>query len=128
MRSGLMIYSGLALTVLMAPMTAAGEIVGTAVPLSGSVPDDIFGAGRVDALAAVQATLPTFNGNPSPAFSANTPVGATLTPSQLGFSDPDHCAVTRLFWTGGCGTAPANAMTCPFGTSRVSVLPVASTR
>jgi hypothetical protein len=96
-------------------------IVGTAVPLSSSVPDDSFGAGRVDALAAVQATLPTFNGNPSPAFSANTPVGATLTPSQLGFSDPNHCAVTRLFWTGGCGTAPANSMTCPLGASRVSV-------
>jgi hypothetical protein len=124
-----------ALTLQAAPCLAAGAsvdpstaraalrhaIVSTAVPLGSSVPDDIFGAGLVDALAAVQATLPTFNGNPSPAFSANTPVGATLTPSQLGFSDPDHCAVTRLFWTGGCGTAPANAMTCPLGTSRVSV-------
>jgi hypothetical protein len=97
------------------------SIVGTAVGLSSSVPDDVFGAGRVDALAAVQSALPTFNGSRSPAVSANNPVGATLTPSQLGFSDPNHCAVTRLFWTGGCGTAPANSMTCPLGTSTVSV-------
>jgi hypothetical protein len=96
-------------------------LIGTAVGLSSAVPDDVFGAGRVDALAAVQSTLPTFSGNRSPAVSANSPVGATLTPSQLGFSDPDHCAVTRLFWTGGCGTAPANSMTCPLGTSTVSV-------
>jgi hypothetical protein len=69
----------------------------------------------------VQATLPTFNGTSSPAFGANTPVGAMLTPAQLGFSDPDHCAVTRLSWTGGCGTSPAASMTCPPGTSRISV-------
>jgi hypothetical protein len=96
-------------------------VVGTAVPLSSTAPDDVFGAGRVDALAAVQATLPTFNGISSPAFGANTPVGAMLTPAQLGFSDPDHCAVTRLSWTGGCGTSPAASMTCPPGTSRISV-------
>jgi hypothetical protein len=39
----------------------------------------------------------------------------------LGFSSPQRCAVATLSWTGGCGTGPGSTMTCPRGTSTVSV-------
>ena len=96
-------------------------IVDNAFSLSGSRPDNIFGRGLVDALAAVQPTLPVWKGTSSLAVDANTPLGASLTPEQLGFSDPNQCGLTRLNWTGGCGTAPGATMTCPVGTSSVNV-------
>jgi hypothetical protein len=53
--------------------------------------------------------------------SGNTPTGASVTGSQLGFKDPNACPITRLSWTGGCGTGPADALACPFGTTDVKV-------
>src|SRR5439155_10628605 len=101
--------------------TLRNLIVTNAVSLSETVPDTVFGYGRADALAAVQKTLPVFGGASTIAISGNSPVGATLSPQQLGFSDPSQCAVTRLSWTGGCGTSPGSTISCPFGTTNLSV-------
>ena len=93
-----------------------------AVLLNGSSqPDNVSGSGRADAASTIRQTLPVFNGPTSITVSANTPGGATLTAAQLGFGDPNSCALTRLSWTGGCGTSPGSTMTCPQGTSSVSV-------
>jgi len=97
-------------------------VVKSAVPLNANgVADNVTGAGRVDAAAAVQRTLPSFTGPRTITVDANSASGATLTAAQLGFSDPNRCALTRLAWTGGCGTGPNQTMTCPRGTSNVSV-------
>jgi hypothetical protein len=97
-------------------------IIGSAIPISpNGAPDNISGAGRADAAAAVQRTLPTFSGQTSISVDATSAAGATLTAAQLGFSSPQHCAVTRLAWSGGCGTSPGSSMTCPRGTTTVSV-------
>ena len=51
----------------------------------------------------------------------NVTSGAALAPDQLGFVDPHQCPLTALSWTGGCGTSPGSTLTCPSGTSTVSV-------
>jgi hypothetical protein len=96
-------------------------VLTSAVPLSDTPPDNVFGFGRADALAAVQKALPVFKGAPAITIGANTPFGATLTPVDLGFADPNQCAITGLSWTGGCGTSPGQAVSCPFGTTTISV-------
>jgi hypothetical protein len=93
-------------------------VVKSAVPLNNTgVADNVSGAGRVDAVAAVQRTLPIFTGPKTLTVDANSASGATLTAAQLGFSDPNRCAVTTLAWSGGCGTGPGPTMTCPRGTN-----------
>jgi len=96
-------------------------IVDNTVAISPIRPDNTFGSGRVDAFAALQPTLPTRTGRTTLVIDGTTPLGAALSPSQLGFIDPNQCALTRLTWTGGCGTSPGATMTCPFGPSTVSV-------
>jgi Subtilase family len=97
-------------------------VVKSAIPLNESgTPDNVTGAGRVDAAAAVRRTLPTFAGPTTIVVDANSASGATLTAAQLGFTDPSACAVTTLAWTGGCGTGPGQTLTCPRGTSAISV-------
>jgi Subtilase family/Abnormal spindle-like microcephaly-assoc'd, ASPM-SPD-2-Hydin len=100
--------------------TIRNLLVGKTFPLS-AVPDDIVGAGRVDAFNAVQATLPTWNGTHTLTFDSNSTFGASLTAEQLGFVDPNACGFKSLTWTGGCGTAPGATMTCPAGANAVSV-------
>ena len=96
-------------------------ITGNAVALGGSVPNSTFGSGRADAVASVQKTLPVFKGASSVTVSGNTPAGASLVAADIGFSDPDGCALTKMNWTGGCGSSPGATLQCPFGTSTVSV-------
>jgi Subtilase family/Abnormal spindle-like microcephaly-assoc'd, ASPM-SPD-2-Hydin len=96
-------------------------IVDNTIPLSRTRPDNTFGFGRVDAFAALGPTLPTRTGQTTLVIDGTTPLGAALSPAQLGFVDPNQCALTRLTWTGGCGTSPGATMTCPFGPSTVSV-------
>src|SRR5205823_935273 len=83
--------------------------------------DNTSGAGRADAAAAVQRTLPVFRGATTITVSATSASGATLTAGQLGFTSPQQCSVKTLAWSGGCGTGPGSAMTCPQGTSTISV-------
>lgn len=96
-------------------------ILGGAVPLTETVPDATFGFGRADAIGSIRRTLPRLTGPTSITVPGDTPAGASLTAAQLGFSDPNGCLLTRLSWTGGCGTGPGTTMSCPFGTSTVSV-------
>jgi hypothetical protein len=93
-------------------------IVGNAVGLGDA---NIFGAGRADAFASLQAALPAFSGPSVLTAPATGAGGAAITAAQLGFSDPNGCALTTLRWSGGCGTSPGTAMTCPVGTTSVSV-------
>src|SRR4029077_8350848 len=59
-------------------------ILGRAVPLSGSVPDNVFGFGRADAFAAVKATRPAWKGSTGTlTVGGNTTFGASLTAAQL---------------------------------------------
>ena len=95
-------------------------IVDTTMPLTMG-PDDTFGTGLADALAAVQATLPVFHGSAAVSVPGSTPDGALVTASDLGFADPNGCGLTRLAWSGGCGTSPGAALSCAFGTTQVSV-------
>jgi hypothetical protein len=85
------------------------------------VPDNTSGAGRVDAAASAKWTLPTFTGSPTITVDATSAAGATLTASQLGFSDPHQCQLPAMSWTGGCGSGPGATMTCPRGTSQITV-------
>jgi hypothetical protein len=101
--------------------TVRDLILGHSIPLSTSVPDNVFGAGRADAFATLKATLPTWKGRATLTVDGNTTFGATLTPGQLGFTDPNQCPLMALNWTGGCGTPPGSSMTCPFGSSTISV-------
>ena len=97
-------------------------IVNNAVSLNESgQPDNLSGSGRADAAATIRQTLPVFNGPTNIAVDASSSGSATLTAAQLGFADPSSCALTRLSWTGGCGTGPGSTMTCPRGTNNVSV-------
>jgi hypothetical protein len=96
-------------------------ILGNAIPLGGTIPNNMFGYGRADALSSVQAALPIFSGPSSLVVSGNSPSGIRLTPAQLGFSDPHSCPITTLDWSGGCGTGPGATMPCDFGTHTVSV-------
>jgi hypothetical protein len=97
-------------------------VVGTAFSLSTTgQPDNLSGSGRADAATAVQRTLPAFTGSKSVVVDAGASGSATLTAAQLGFSDPYSCPLTTLSWTGGCGTGPGSTMTCPRGTSTVTV-------
>jgi Subtilase family/Abnormal spindle-like microcephaly-assoc'd, ASPM-SPD-2-Hydin len=96
-------------------------IVSSADARSPSPPDNVFGAGLANVEKAIQASLPIFSGPPALVVSGNVVGGARLTAGQLGFNDPDGCPLQRLSWTGGCGSSPDSAMTCPLGTSNVSV-------
>ena len=99
----------------VARTTLRNLITGHAVALSSPAPDNTFGVGRADALSAVQATLPTWQGSPTFTFDANTPFGASIGAAQLGFSDPNQCALTALNWQGDCGTSAGATLTCPVG-------------
>jgi len=111
-----------ALDPVAARLALRRAIVDTAVSLNGGgAPDNESGSGRADAIAAIQGTLPAFTGATTLVVDANSGSGATLTAAQLGFADAASCGQTRLAWTGGCGTGPGDALTCPRGTSTVSV-------
>jgi hypothetical protein len=94
-------------------------ILNNAVPLGGSVPNNVYGFGRIDALASADLTVPTVGAVPNQTFAGNTPTGATLTVPPTGFSDPDQCPLT-ISATGGC-SGSGSSVNCPFGTSTVAL-------
>jgi hypothetical protein len=103
-----------------ARQTVRDLLIGKAFAL-GPAADNVVGAGRADAFASVNSTLPAWHGARTLTFDANTTFGASLTAEQLGFVDPNGCGLKSLTWTGGCGTAPGATMTCPAGANAVSV-------
>lgn len=101
--------------------TLRSVLLGTADPLSATVPDNTFGAGMVDAHAVVARGLPSWKGSSKTlTFDGNSTFGASLTADQLGFTDPNGCSLTGLSWSGGCGTSPGSTMTCGFGSNAVT--------
>jgi hypothetical protein len=111
-----------ALGAAAARTTLRNLIVNNAVSLNESrEPDNLSGSGRADAGSTIQQTLPVFKGPANITVDGDSSGRATLTASQLGFADPNSCALTRLSWTGGCGPGPGSTMTCPQGANRVSV-------
>src|SRR5207302_11493735 len=66
-------------------------------------PNDVFGSGRINALAAADKTIPGASGMTSETVSGNVPTGATVPLSGIGFTDPNQCPLT-FNWTGACGT------------------------
>jgi hypothetical protein len=108
------------------PATARGIvrdlILGRAIKLTNDNPDYTFGAGRADAFGSIKSILPSWRGSsPTLTYDANTTFGVALNAAQLGFLDPNSCTLASLSWTGGCGTSPGPAMTCPAGTNTVTV-------
>lgn len=97
-------------------------VLDNAASLGGSVPNNIFGFGRANALASANQTLPVFAGPSALTVSGNVPGGASLTAGQIGFTDPNACPLATMNWTGGCGTGPAPSLNCPIGTSSLSVM------
>jgi hypothetical protein len=95
-------------------------ILNNAAPLGSPAPNNIFGSGRINALAAAEKTLPSANGTTSETVSGNTPTGASVPLSGFGISDPDQCPLT-FEWTGGCGTGSGTTITCPFGANTVNL-------
>lgn len=98
-----------------------GMLLSGATTIGVEGPDNTFGFGLANAFASVQRALPKFTGPPAFVVSGNVPGGASLSATVLGFADPNRCPLTRLNWTGGCGSGPAASLTCPFGTSNLSV-------
>jgi hypothetical protein len=96
-------------------------IISGATPLSDAPPDNVFGAGLANALASVRKTLPALTGPPTLVVGGNSTTGASLSPADLGFTDPNACPLTRVSWAGGCGSSPGATLNCPFGTSTVTV-------
>jgi len=106
-------------TALRNLLLSNADAVGSASPQN---PDDTFGSGRINALTSAEATMPVFSGSPVVTISGNTPSGASITASQLGFSDPNTCPLTTIQWSGGCGgPGTASSMSCGFGTKAVTV-------
>ena len=102
--------------------TLRNLILANADALSATKPDNVFGAGRANALATIYKTLPTWAGKTATlTLEADSTFGATLTGDKLGFVDPNACGLKALNWTGSCGTAPGATMTCGFGANAVSV-------
>ena len=93
-------------------------ILNNAVDLGTSGPDDVYGYGRIDALAAASATIPTAKAGSNQIVNGTGASGASVTLNGSGSSVPLACPLTYS-WTGTCGNASgvSPAATCPFGTN-----------
>jgi hypothetical protein len=93
-------------------------ILNNAVDLGVLGPDNEFGYGRIDGLAAANHTIPAANAGPTQTVSGTSSNGASVTLNGSSSSDPIGCPLT-FSWTGTCGNASAVSptLTCPFGTN-----------
>jgi hypothetical protein len=107
------------------PTTARARIRNLLVSRARSLfppsPNNTVGTGLMDAVAAIQQTIPSTAGVTALRLDANDPLGYSITPQLLGFTDPNGCPLVQLSWSGGCGTSPSSLMTCPIGTAVVAV-------
>jgi hypothetical protein len=97
-------------------------ILNSAADLGTPGPDDVYGYGRIDALAAASATLPTALAGSNQTVNGTSPNGASVKLNGSGSSDPVGCPVA-FNWTGTCGNASGvnPTVTCPFGTNNETV-------
>lgn len=93
-------------------------VLNNAVDLGAAGPDNVFGYGRIDALAAANHTIPTANAGSNQTLSGTSASGASVTLNGSSSSDPIGCPLT-FNWTGTCGTASGvnPTVTCPLGTN-----------
>lgn len=89
------------------------------LPLGTSPPNDVFGHGRIDALASANQTIPAPTGITTQTVGGNTATGASVDLSGTAFRDPDSCPLTFNF-SGACGSGFGATLNCPFGTSAVT--------
>lgn len=99
-----------------------GLVLNSAVGLGSPVPNNVFGFGRIDALAAANRLIPTASAGSNRTVSGNVPSGASVVLDGSASSDPTACPLTYN-WTGSCGTGTGvNAsVTCPFGTDNLTL-------
>jgi hypothetical protein len=97
-------------------------ILNNAVDLGAAGPDQVFGFGRIDALASANQTVPTTNAGLDQTVTGISSSGASTSLDGTGSSDPIGCPLT-FDWVGGCGTASGATptVTCPFGTSTMTL-------
>jgi hypothetical protein len=93
-------------------------VLNYAVDLGAAGPDNVFGYGRIDALAAGYRTIPTANAGPNQTVNGTSSNGASVTLNGSSSSDPIGCPLT-FSWMGSCGNASgvSPTVTCPFGTN-----------
>ncbi|MBI2956411.1 MAG: S8 family serine peptidase [Acidobacteria bacterium] len=105
-----------------ARQTLSNLITANSIDLGVPGADNVFGFGRMDALASALPTLPTANAGPDQLVAGNTATGRNVTMNGSGSSDPTGCPLT-FNWSGDCGAATGvNAvLTCPFGTNDVDL-------
>ena len=95
------------------------------VPLGAPIPNNIFGYGRFNALAAADLEVPTVQALANESVSGNAPTGFSGSLPSTGFSDAQQCPFT-VTATGGCTTsAGSSTVNCPFGTSSVTLMATA---
>ncbi|HEY6292607.1 MAG TPA: S8 family serine peptidase [Terriglobia bacterium] len=105
-----------AVTDTMARQALHGLLLGNADPIGSPIPNNIYGSGRVDTLAAAEKEIPTLS---APATQTVNAGGGTL---QATDQDPNGCPLTYN-WTGTCGSGsgPTPSPNCPSGSNTVSL-------
>jgi hypothetical protein len=112
-----------------ARMNLQGQIVATAVPLSGvnaPTPNNVEGNGLVDALGLVTNMLPSATSGSSQTANATSANGAAVVLTGAG-TDPNKCPLTAVKWSGNCGTGSSSGLglhanlSCPIGINTVQV-------
>jgi len=95
------------------------------MPLGSPIPNNIFGYGRLNALAAADLAVPTAQALANEIVSGNASTGFSGSLPPSGFSDAQQCPLT-VTATGGCTTSTGSStVNCPFGTSSVTLVATA---
>jgi len=91
-------------------------LLGNANAIGSPIPNNVYGSGRVDALAAAVKEIPTLS---APATQTVSAGGGTL---QAAGHDPSGCPLTYS-WSGTCGagTASTPSPNCPAGSNTVNL-------
>ena len=97
-------------------------ILNNAVDLGTPGPDNVFGHGRIDALASANQTLATADAGPNRTISGTGPSGSSVNLDGSGSVDPSGCPLT-FDWIGDCGiaTGATPRVDCPFGTNDITL-------
>jgi hypothetical protein len=97
-------------------------LTNNAVHLGIPGPNNVFGFGRLDALAAASKTIPTANAGSNQTLSGTSSSGAGVTLNGTASTDPNNCPLT-FNWAGGCGSATAAGPTvnCPLGNNTMTL-------
>ena len=114
--------AGGALSVVDARTALRNLILNNAVDLGTPGPDNVFGHGRIDALASANQTIPTASAGPNQTISGTGPSGASVNLDGSGSVDPSGCPLA-FDWIGDCGiaTGATPQVGCAFGTNDITL-------